>query len=46
VERDACQIEEVEAGLEQAEEQGWRYSDSDWVRTKKQRLATRYYLPV
>ena len=46
VEQDACEIEAIEAGLDQAEEQGWRYSDPDWVRTKRRRQATRYRLPL
>jgi hypothetical protein len=45
VERDACQIEMIEAGLDRASERGWRYSDADWVRRKRQRQATRYWLP-
>jgi len=44
-ERDACEIEMIEAGLDRATEQGWRYSDADWVRKKRQRQATRYWLP-
>jgi hypothetical protein len=46
VEQDACLIEEVETGLDQAAEQGWRYSDEDWVRTHRRRQATRYWLPL
>ena len=46
VEQDACEIEAIEAGLDRAEEQGWRYSDPDWVRTKRRRQATRYRLPL
>lgn len=45
-EQDACEIEAIEAGLDRAEEQGWRYSDPDWVRTKRRRQATRYWLPL
>lgn len=45
VEQDACLIEELEAGLDQAAEQGWRYSDADWVRAHRRRQATRYWLP-
>ena len=45
VEHDACQIEQIEAGLDRAQEQGWRYSDPDWVSAKKRRQATRYWLP-
>ena len=44
VEQDACEIEAIEAGLDRAKEQGWRYSDPDWVRTKRRRQATRYWL--
>ena len=44
VEQDACEIEAIEAGLDRAGEQGWRYSDPDWVRTKRRRQATRYWL--
>ena len=46
VEQDACEIEAIEAGLDRAGEQGWRYSDPDWVRTKRRRQATRYWLPL
>jgi hypothetical protein len=46
VEQDACEIEAIEAGLDRAEERGWRYSDPDWVRTKRRRQATRYWLPL
>ena len=46
VEQDACEIEAIEAGLDRAGEQGWRYSDPDWVRTKRRRQATRYRLPL
>jgi len=46
VQQDACEIEAIEAGLDRAEEQGWRYSDPDWVRTKRRRQATRYWLPL
>jgi hypothetical protein len=46
VEHDACQIEQIEAGLDRAEEQGWRYSDPDWVSAKKRRQATRYWPPA
>jgi len=45
VERDACEIEMIEAGLDRASEQGWRYSDADWVRKKRQRQATGYWRP-
>jgi len=45
VERDACEIEMIEAGLDRATEQGWRYSDADWLRKKRQRQATKYWLP-
>ena len=46
VERDACEIEAVEEGLDRAAEQGWRYSDADWVRTHRLRQASRYWLPL
>jgi hypothetical protein len=46
VEQDACLIEELEAGLDRAAEQGWRYSDADWVRAHRRRQATRYWLPL
>lgn len=45
VEHDACEIETIEAGLDQAAEQGWRYSDADWVNRHRQRQATRHWLP-
>ena len=45
VERDACEIETIEAGLDRADEQGWRYSDPDWVRRHRQRQATGQWLP-
>ena len=44
-EQDACLIEELDARLDRAEEQGWRYADTDWVRAKRRRQATRYWLP-
>ena len=46
VEQDACGIEVIEAGLDRAEEQGWRYSDADWTRTHLRRRATGYWLPL
>ena len=46
VEQDACGIEAIEAGLGRAGEQGWRYSGPGWVRTKRRRQATRYWLPL
>jgi hypothetical protein len=46
VERDACEIEAVEAGLDRTAEHGWRYSDADWVNTHRQRQASRYWLPL
>jgi hypothetical protein len=46
VERDACEIEAVEERLDRAAEQGWRYSDADWVRTHRLRQASRYWLPL
>src|SRR5215470_11382872 len=45
VEHDACEIETIEAGLDRAAEQGWRYSDPGWVRRKRQRQATGRWLP-
>lgn len=45
VERDASEIEMIDAGLDRAREQGWHYSDVDWVRKKRQRQASRYWLP-
>ena len=45
-EQDACLIEELDARLDPAEEQGWRYSDADWVRAHRRRQATRYWLPL
>jgi hypothetical protein len=44
-EQDACLIEQPEADLDRAEEQGWRYSDADWVRDKRRGQATGYWLP-
>jgi hypothetical protein len=44
-EQNACLIEELDVRLDRAEEQGWRYSDPDWVRAKRRRQATRYWLP-
>jgi hypothetical protein len=46
VERDACEIEKIEAGLDRAAEQGWRYSDNGWVRRKRLRQAAGRWLPV
>jgi hypothetical protein len=46
VERDACEIEAVEEGLDRAAEQGWRYSDADWVKTHRLRQASRHWLPL
>lgn len=45
VEQDACLIEELDANLDRAAEQGWRYSDPDWVRAHR-RQATTYWLPL
>jgi len=45
-EQDACLIEQLDANLDRAAEQGWRYSDKDWVRAKRRRQATRYWLPL
>ncbi len=46
VEHDACEIETIEAGLDRADEQGWRYSDPGWVRKHRQRQATGQWLPL
>jgi hypothetical protein len=46
VERGACEIEAIEAGLDRAAKQGWRYSDADWVRTHRRRQASGYWLPL
>jgi hypothetical protein len=46
VERDACQIETIEAGLDRAGQQGWRYSDADWVSRHRRRQATGRWLPL
>jgi hypothetical protein len=46
VEQDACLIEELDTRLTWAEEQGWRYSDADWVRVHHRRQTTRYWLPL
>jgi hypothetical protein len=46
VEHDACEIETIEAGLDRAEEQGWRYSDADWVTRHRQRQSTGHWLPL
>ena len=45
-EQDACLIEQLETRLAQAAEQGWRYSDADWVRAHRRRQASRYWLPL
>jgi hypothetical protein len=45
-EHDACEIETIEAGLDRADEQGWRYSDPDWVSKHRQRQATGHWLPL
>jgi len=45
VEQDACLIEQLEANLDRAEEQGWRYSDTDWVQAKRRRQSSGYWLP-
>ena len=45
-EQDACLIEELDANLDRAGEQGWRYSDADWVRAHRRRQATGYWLPL
>ena len=44
--QDACLIEELEAGLDRAAEQGWRYGDAGWERAHRRRQATRYWLPL
>jgi hypothetical protein len=46
VEQDACLIEELDARLDLAAEQGWSYSDADWMRSHRRRQATRYWLPL
>jgi hypothetical protein len=46
VEHDACEIETIEAGLDRADEQGWRYSDADWVARHRQRQSTGHWLPL
>jgi hypothetical protein len=45
-EQDACLIEELNANLDRAAEQGWRCIDADWVRAKRRRQATQYWLPL
>ena len=45
-EQDACLIEQLEANLDRAAEQGWLYSDADWVGVKRRRQATRHWLPL
>lgn len=45
VELDAYEIETIEAGLDRAAEQGWRYGDADWVGRHRQRQATGHWLP-
>ena len=45
VEHDACEIEAIETGLDRANEQGWRYSDTDWVTKHRQRQSTGHWLP-
>lgn len=45
VEHDACEIETIEAGLDRAGAQGWRYGDNDWVSKHRQRQATWHWLP-
>jgi hypothetical protein len=46
VKQDACLIEQLEASLDRAAEQGWRYSDADWTRAHRRRQATGYRLPL
>lgn len=46
VEHDACEIETIEAALDRADEQGWRYSDNGWVSKHRQRQATGHWLPL
>ena len=46
VEHDACEIETIEAGLDRAKGQGWRYGDADWVRKHRLRQATGHWLPL
>lgn len=43
VERDASEIELIQSRMEQAVEQGWRYSDADWLKRKRRRQANSYY---
>jgi hypothetical protein len=45
-EQDARLIEELETRLDRAAEQGWRYSDADWVRAHRRRQATGYWLSL
>ena len=45
VEHDACEIETIEAGLDRASEQGWRYRDPGWVNRHRGRQATGHWLP-
>jgi hypothetical protein len=45
VKRDACEIETIEAGLDRAQRQGWRYGDADWVGKHRRRQATGHWLP-
>ena len=45
VEHDACEIETIGAGLDRAREQGWRYSDADWVSRHRHRQASGHWLP-
>jgi hypothetical protein len=46
VEHDACEIETIDAGLDRAAGQGWRYSDPGWVRRKRLRQASGQWLPL
>jgi hypothetical protein len=46
VEQDACRIEKIAAELETADTQGRSPRDQNWASGQRQRLATRYYLPL
>jgi hypothetical protein len=46
VEQDACRIERIAAELETADTQGRSPRDQNWASGQRQRLATRYYLPL
>jgi hypothetical protein len=44
-EHNACEIEAIDTGLDRADEQGWCYSDPDWVSRHRQRQDTSQWLP-